>query len=203
MIFVLSLHRSGTQSVHAFLLQSGFKAIHNPSGRSGFDFQNEWIGKEENLNFIFSNLIEHIYPTYEAVSDNPMAALYEQAYNMFPNAKFILSIRSPEKWVSSVRRHIGDRELVTAEKIQYWKFLDFKPTYISEVTDNDLINVYMTHQKTIFEFFKEHGVIEKLCVLNIENDTFENGKILGDFLGTKPLPFPRIDTKVAVKILNN
>lgn len=195
MIFVLSLHRSGTQSTHIFLKNAGYNSIHNPSGRSKLDFQSEWLGHEDDLDYIFSNIIEHISPTFNAVSDNPMAALHEQAFSKFPNAKFILTIRDPQKWINSVRQHIGDRELVTAEKIQYWRYLNFKPSTLSEINDEALRDLYLKHQKITIDFFEHNHAHDNLCVIDLEKDNNINSVELSKFLGITTITFPNIDDK--------
>jgi hypothetical protein len=196
MIFVLSLHRSGTQSVHSFLKQAGYNAIHNPSGRSEMDFQSEWVGHEQDLEYIFSNLINHSLPKYNAISDNPMAALYKQAYESFPEAKFILMVRDCDKWVASVRKHIGDRNFVPAEKVQYWKYLDFEPNKLDEIDDLALHTLYEKHHKETIDFFEKNRILNQLCVIDLEKSSGLNGVILSDFLHVSPhIPLPWIDNK--------
>jgi len=58
-----------------------------------------------------------------AVSDVPIAVLYEQLEYAYPNSGFILTYRNPFDWVLSVRNHIGDRDLNVFEKVQYWRYL--------------------------------------------------------------------------------
>lgn len=196
MIFVLSFHRSGTQSVHTFLRQAGYRAIHNPSGMSKMNFQSEWIGHERDLEYIFSSLLSHTIPEYDAISDNPMAALHVQAYKRFPDAKFILSIRDPKKWISSVRKHIGDRKLVPAEKVQYWRYLDFNPEKLTEIDDQTLHSIYKMHQKEALDFFTGNNAIDQLCVIDLDKDIEFNGCILSTFLHLpSTIQLPHIDEK--------
>jgi hypothetical protein len=194
MTFVLSMHRSGTQSADLLLKNLGFKAIHNPSGMSKMDFQDEWLGHEEDLDFIFDNIMQHIHGQYNAISDNPMAALYEQAFKKYPDAKFILTLRDPDKWIASIREHIGDRELVPAEKVQYWKYLDSKPTKITQVSDEALKAAYLRHSKEIIDFFKSHNAQDQLCVVKLVMGNEEIGKIITTFLNCDYQPLPRIDS---------
>jgi hypothetical protein len=160
------------------------------------DFQHEWIGHENDLEYIFSNLIEHVSTRCNAISDNPMAALYAQAFAAFPQAKFILSIRGSDKWVASVRKHVGDRPFVPAEKVQYWKYLDFKPKGLYEIDDNTLHALYRRHQKETIDFFSKHNALHQLCIINLDDDENLNSAILSDFLQiSPPILFPWIDIK--------
>jgi hypothetical protein len=195
MIFVLSFHRSGTQSTHEFLKNAGYKAIHNPSGRSKLDFQHEWLNRETDLEYIFQNIIQHISPNFNAVSDNPMAALYEQAFDQYSNAKFILGIRDADAWVKSVRRHIGQRELVPAEKVQYWKYLDSQPRYLCEISDQTLLDLYLHQQKEVEEFFAKKSALQQLCIINFDEDDVSIGAKLSEFLTVPFQAMPKIDKK--------
>ena len=196
MVFVISFHRSGTQSIHAFLKQAGYKSIHNPSGRSQMDFQSEWLGYERDLDYIFSNLISHTVPKYSAISDNPMAALYVQAFETFPESKFILTIRDPNKWIASVRKHIGNRKFVPAEKVQYWKYLEHTPERLSEIDDQTLYTLYRTHQEKVLDFFTKTDALDQLCVIDLEKSEEVNGNQLSTFLNVSPpIPMFWVDEK--------
>lgn len=195
MAFVLSMHRCATQSAHQFLVSAGYNAIHNPSGRSKLDFQHEWVGRESDLDFIFDNLMQKVSGRFNAVSDNPMAALHEQALRAFPDGKFILVTREPQEWVNSVREHIKDRAFVPAEKIQYWRYLSGKPEKITDISDADLIRAYDDHIAQTRDHFAKAGKSDNLSIVDLDMSDEEIGQRLSAFLGTPPQPFPHIDTK--------
>ena len=195
MIFVISLHRSGTQSVDEFFKNTRYHAIHNPSGRSHFDFQNEWDGREYDLDYIFESIISRIHPEFNAVGDNPMAVLYKQAYERFPSAKFILTTRDVNKWINSVKRHIGTRDFVPAEKVQYWHYLNYRPSKITDITDLQLNDLYLKHTQTVIDYFNFKKANDRLCIICLDDDSVENGEKLSHFLEIPIKPFPWVDKK--------
>lgn len=195
-IFVLSMHRCGTQTIHNFLQKAGFRSGHNPSGKSSLDFQHLWKDRHTDLNFIFNTLIERSAPHFNAISDNPMAALYEQAFERFPKAKFILSSRNTSGWIKSVRNHIGDREMVPAEKIQYWKFSKKRPNRISDLSDTDLEHIFQSHQSFTQAFFACKGASSQLFKLDLNISGLSNqSRQLSHFLGIPPQSLDHIDIK--------
>jgi hypothetical protein len=44
---------------------------------------------------------EAIYDGYESAVDWPTAAFYRELYSAFPSAKYVLTVRSPDRWVES------------------------------------------------------------------------------------------------------
>ena len=47
---------------------------------------------------------EAIYDGYESAVDWPTAAFYRELYSAFPSAKYVLTVRSPDRWVESFPR---------------------------------------------------------------------------------------------------
>lgn len=45
----------------------------------------------------------------DAFNDNPWPILFRELDEAFPDAKFILTWRTPERWIASVVRHFADR----------------------------------------------------------------------------------------------
>jgi hypothetical protein len=193
MIFVISLHRSGTQSLHTYLNSIGYRAIHNPTGRKHFDCQHLWNGRELDRQYIFDTIIDRIYLNYNAISDNPTGVLYKEAFVAFPDAKFVLSIRDVQKWIISIRNHIGSRDFVPAEKVQYWHYLKNKPTSINDVTDEELIELYNNHTDAIIEFFESVKATHQLCIIDLEDGDTINAEKLSNFFNVPTHPFLRID----------
>src|SRR5260221_231097 len=59
-IFVLSLHRTGTQSVHDLFLRLGLRAIHWPSIVDGVNYQSKIVGRENDPYFI-ANVLAPVF----------------------------------------------------------------------------------------------------------------------------------------------
>jgi len=72
--FIVSLHRSGTQSVNRFLRDSGFNAIHWPVFFEGVNYQSLVEGVETSPGAI-TDALAPILEAFEAVSDVPLPAI--------------------------------------------------------------------------------------------------------------------------------
>ncbi|WP_298420959.1 sulfotransferase family protein [uncultured Kordia sp.] len=100
-IFVIGFHKTGTSSLGKALQMLGYRVCGAfPSiDHTDIEFLNN---KKEVL-----NTIESIFDTYDAFQDTPWFWFYKELHERYPNAKFILSSRNPQKWMRSVSNHFG------------------------------------------------------------------------------------------------
>lgn len=86
-IFGLGLSRTATSSLNTALNSLGFHAIHwkNPLTRK--------IISQTDV------------PLFDAFTDISIAGDFEYLYSRYPNSKFILTTRDPQRWEMSVRAH--------------------------------------------------------------------------------------------------
>lgn len=185
--FNISLHRTGTQSTHDLFRRSGVTTVHWPATVDGVDYQSQIVGRETDLDFI-AQALEPVFDAYVAVSDAPIPALYRQLAERRPDARFFALHRPSEAWISSVRRHIGDRAFVPFEQVVYWSYFQSRPNHISELSDDDLSRFHEWHHRSIREFFAD---AENFLILPL--DARGLGAALCDFCGLPPLPFRQFD----------
>jgi hypothetical protein len=148
-IFNVSLHRSGTRSFHVFCEQNGFRSLH----WLGLDFDGNCamaLEREDRraLWGIYSMFINQS----DACSDVPCPSIYEEAFEAFPNAKFILVLRRPSEWIASVRRHTAGRALGVLEKFMYWPLATERRDTLSEYSDSELEDCYVRHTANVANF---------------------------------------------------
>lgn len=186
-IFVVSLHRSGTQSVTKFLRSAGVKSIHWPTLLDGVDYQAKVAGYESSPEVIAETL-RPVFDAYEAVSDLPIPAIYEELNTRYPDALFIATVRDPFEWIQSVRRHIGDRLFDVYERALYWRYIANKPHRISDINDNDLVRMHFRHYADLAEYFSSS---ERFILLNLADP--DCGPRLAAFLKVPPAPMPQVD----------
>jgi hypothetical protein len=187
-IFVLSLHRTGTQSVHDLFVRLGIRAIHWPKIVDGVDYQSRIIGRENDPAFIV-DVLAPVFARATALSDVPIPALYRVLDARFRGAQFIAVRRDASGWIRSVRRHIGERPFNPFEKAQYFPYFADLPERITSVPDNDLIEMHRRHYEALAKFF----------VLRVNFALFElNDPRLGpricEFLGRPPMELRHVDT---------
>jgi hypothetical protein len=157
-IFCIGLSRTGTKSLTVALYILGYNIIHYPSDEATL---NELIAG----NYNFSVLED-----YDGISDITVSPYYAQLYKLFPNSKFILTVRNKEDWLRSFEKHWSDRppfddptqnpiymkvrRLLRASVYGSYKFNRDRMSY-----------VYDLHKKNVLDFFKNKP--GSLLVLNI------------------------------------
>ena len=152
-VFNVSLHRSGTKSVHDLLVRSGVSSVHWPSTFEGVDYETRVAGHENDRPYVAS-LLAPVIASVTGVGDVPIGALYDELDAMHPESAFILMYRSPFDWVRSLRHHIGERDLEPFERTQYWRYLLSQPTSLSTVSDCQLRATFLTHCASVLSYFE-------------------------------------------------
>ncbi len=194
-IFVLSLHRTGTQSTQQFLVNAGINSLHNPTGRRNlsyyFNVRQNWTGRETDHQFIFNHMMKNIAGEYEAVIDD-IGVLYEEAFAQYPDAKFILVSRDSEAWANSVRKHINERDLVPSERVQYWRYLTEKPETIADISNERLVEMCSTHKAEVEAFFEARP---EANFLSADLNDPALGQKISKFLGVEEKPMPFYDKR--------
>lgn len=192
-IFIVSLHRSATQSTDLFLRNLGLRTCHWPSTVDGIDYESQCVGIETEARRIFE-LLRPVFETHDAVSDSPMPIIYEELSAAYPDAKFIAVRRDPTDWLHSVRRHTRFRELEIYERVQYWRYLQSRPTRLDDVEDAALIEMHRIHHEGLSAHFSGRN---NFLALDLADPQI--GRKLSAFLGTPEREFPRVDYKFNTK----
>lgn len=181
-IFVISLHRTMTRSVDAYLSILGYKTIHYPKYIQGINIEEKFRGIEQQPEKILS-LLTPVIESFEALSDIPFPTLYKQLAAQWINSKFILVLRNPADWVNSVRNHLKYRKLAPFDKIQYGPYLGFTIDSLKNVSDQKLEEMYNQHTCEVDRFFADTGTRQRLCLIK---NVSESAEIISKFLN-KPL----------------
>lgn len=186
-VFVLSLHRSATQSVHRLLSDAGLTGIHWPTRVEGVDYEAKCAGHETDATFIV-DCLSPVLTTHDFVCDVPIPAVFEALYWRFPRAMFFAVYRNPFHWVESVRRHVSSRALDTFERALYWRYLTGAPNRLTELSDDDLIGVHLSHHAALARFFLGNP---RFKLFNLESASL--GEEICNFLRLQPRAIPRVD----------
>jgi len=88
-VWGIGLSRTGTTSLNAALWHLGYRAIHNPD--AGRMLTGDWS----------------VLDGYDAGTDISVAGLFKALDQAFPGSKFVLTVREPGAWLSSVRKHFA------------------------------------------------------------------------------------------------
>jgi hypothetical protein len=185
-IFVIGLNKTGTTSLGDALSYLGFL-------RLGW---NEFLSRKLFHDY-FSNDSANLGPMiewtriYDAFEDFPWPLVYEEMATLYPDAKFILSVRKDEEaWFKSIANHTERRHWVGHEMI-------YGALVATEESKERYIAKYREHNEKVREYFATQPERFMEICLDEGDDHWER---LCTFLsvGDVPtVPFPKSNPKEA------
>jgi glycosyltransferase involved in cell wall biosynthesis len=176
-VFGIGLGKTGTTSLTSALNLLGIKTIHMPSSL-------------EQVKYV------------DGATDSPIAVAYKELDRMYPNSKFILTIRETQSWLRSYESH---RHYITKSnegKIASWIFELSNKLYGQWQFDSEIwLNTYNRHLLDVTNYFK--GREEDLLILDICNG--QGWKELCPFLGYSipDVAFPHDNKKKLVAAIES
>ena len=185
-VFVIGFHKTGTTSMHYAFQIIGYK-----TGGPNFELYDDCI----NGNI---STIMRIAAKYDMVQDYPWFLLYKELDKYFLDAKFILTERDPEGWLSSMIRYNRQyQERDAPERVEH--------VYGSKVSISNEPDVYIErynrHNREVKKYFIE-APSEKLLVFNLVNGdgwdklcTWLGEPIPKTLITRRTLPFPKANSK--------
>ena len=178
-VFVLGFHKTGTTSLAKALQILGYRVCGfvNPKPEQTPDT----ISKAE----LFETRYKPLLNEYDAFEDTPWFIFYKELLDLYPDAKFILTVRNEEQWYSSMVKHFGGFD----RAIFRWVY-DGKGDPIDNKTQ--FINTYREHNDQVINHFKNHS---NFLLMNMPEDF--NWNVLCNFLNCSiPLfgDFPHANT---------
>jgi hypothetical protein len=189
-VFGIGLSRTGTKSLTRALNTLGYVMVHYPTDPLTY--------LELSSGHYHLTLLDHI----DGIADITVAPFYAQLDTLFPDSKFILTVRDKESWLHSLERHwegkpiydnIPDQEDVLRMK----RFLRAAVYGTFQINSDRLKYVYDLHMKQVLDYFKDRP--DKLLIMDIASG--DGWEPLCSFLG-KPIPnapFPNVQTKVKLR----
>lgn len=177
-VFGIGLSKTGTTSLTKALNLLGIPSIHFPHDDRTFS---ELQRGEYRL-----SVLEH----YQGVTDTPVAPFYAQLDRVWPDSKFILTVREKTSWLRSAEDHWRRMKQGAFEAdVRYQDFISacvYGCTYFSA---ERFAYVYDQHAKNVREHFGDRP--NDLLVLDVCGD--EGWEPLCSFLGApvpEGVPFP-------------
>jgi len=99
-VFCIGFHKTGTTSLYAALTALGYRV----SGTVG----HKWMAEDLKTNG--AQLCIDIATKFDAAEDMPWPHFYRELDAAYPGSKFILTLREPQSWFSSIDKHFGHQE---------------------------------------------------------------------------------------------
>lgn len=193
-VFVVSLHRSATQSTARFLQDAGYRTCHWAAVVDGVDYQRQVAGLETQPERILE-ILRPVVDAHDALADVPTQAIFRQLDAAYPGSRFIAVHRSPFAWVRSVRKHCAGRRLHPYERAQYWCYLTDKPETLDAVSDERLVDLHLQHHGQLASHFSGTN---RLLIADLDDAAI--GEKLSTFLGTAARSFPSVDYKRSQRV---
>lgn len=189
MIFGVGLSRTGTRSLNSALQMLGFNTVHYPT---------DPITCREIANGQFDlTLLKH----YDGITDITVAPYYAQLDKMYPNSKFILTVREKNGWLNSCKNHWRNSpfEEETDDpqrkaRLELRRFFRASTYGCYEFAPERFAWVYDQHVKNVMQYFKDRP--DKLLVINVcAGEGFE--KLVPYLNRPEPcIPFPHKGAEV-------
>lgn len=177
-IFGLGFHKTGTQSLDHALKILGYKTVHGDSpkaphgGTEGRLLLSEYIQK--------GNYHLPTFDWYDAFTDNPYFSIWKELVQMFPDARYILTVRDEDEWINScVQYYYGKR----VRPMREWMFGPHGDPARSRESQKAWLNAYRRHNKEIKDYFKAAG--KELLIMDVSRG--DGWNVLCPFLN-KPVP---------------
>jgi len=134
-VFGIGLNKTGTKTLGACFSMLGYR-----NATFNMDLLNEY--SQGNIAAIMDYC-----KGYDSFEDWPWPLLYKQIDKRYPDAKFILTIRSsPEVWYNSLVKHARKTGPTLARKIVY----GFENPFDHK---NEHIAIYLKHNKDVIKYF--------------------------------------------------
>ncbi|MFD2823337.1 sulfotransferase family protein [Lacinutrix iliipiscaria] len=135
-VFVIGFQKTGTTSLEHALQFLGYRVY--GGDKNLLKFQN----KEDLKQYIKKTL-----ESWDVVQDMPWPLFYKELYELYPDAKFILTIRDTDKWINSVVKYFASIRIPLHKKIYN--------VPCAEGYEDVYISIYDQHNKDVQAFFKE------------------------------------------------
>jgi Sulfotransferase domain len=179
-VFGIGLSRTGTTSLGEALNLLGIRTIHFPSDP-------ETLKELKNGSYKLS-----VLENFQGAVDISVAPYYAQLDKVYPESKFILTVRPMDSWIDSVRSHWSLAERWTGQNYPFIEFIRTAVYGSVEFNENRFRFVYQTHFRNVSNYFSNRST--DLLIMDIFNG--DGWQKLCPFLGL-PVPnvsFPYLNT---------
>lgn len=171
-IFGIGINKTGTQSLSDFIGKLGFRTLHDRIRAKSI--QAAINGSKR--------FIPHL-KDHDAFFDFPENLDLEKLLERFPDARFIMTTRDTEQWVTSRIIHVLHNRTVTNKS---WRDIN---TEVWRQQKNE-------HENLVRETFTRLGKLDQLLIVDVcsnpEKAAFEIARFLG--VERKKVDFPRRNT---------
>jgi hypothetical protein len=170
----------------------------------GFDHQSQRLDLVKDIERGDLSKIMMLAETKDTFEDWPWIILYKELDNTFPNSRFVLTKRSPEKWIRSYKNMLANQGGASQELNEIRRILYGLP--FPQVTEAQLIDRYEKHNSEVEYYFRDRS--NDLFIVDWEQGSGWNGlcEFLGRDIPNEPFPHANkgqyTDQSVFTKMIN-
>lgn len=135
-VFVIGFQKTGTTSLEHALEHLEYRVYGGDKNLLKFDNRDA-----------LKDYIKDTLQNWDAVQDMPWPLFYKELYDLYPDAKYILTIRDSEKWIRSVVTYFASIRIPLHQKIYH--------VPCAEGNESRYLEVYENINAEILVFFKD------------------------------------------------
>lgn len=105
-VFIIGFQKTGTTSLEHALEYLGYRVYGGDKNLMKYENKTE-----------LKSYIKDTLKSWDAVQDMPWPLFYKELFELYPDAKFILTIRDTEKWIKSVVQYFASIRIPLHQKI--------------------------------------------------------------------------------------
>ncbi|THD26456.1 Cell wall integrity and stress response component 1 [Fasciola hepatica] len=165
--------------------------------------------KQDPESELSGQVLKKIFQGYSLTTDYPACSIYKQLMRIYPEAKIVLTVRDPSRWIESVRETIWPRESRLKKYVFDQVIKIVLPAKFSQMATNAVQysmgpNVDLNNDEQMIQGFIRWNQEVKQVVPNdrlLIFDVKDGWKPLCTFLN-KPIPdhpFPHVNDRAQVK----
>ena len=135
-VFVIGFQKTGTTSLEYALQKLNYRVYGGDKKLMKFEDHQD-----------LKKYIKKTLEGWDAVQDMPWPLFYKELYELYPDAKFILTIRDTEKWIDSVTKYFASIRIPLHQKIYN--------VPCAEGHESTYKAIYDKHNIEVQDFFKD------------------------------------------------
>jgi hypothetical protein len=150
-IFGIGFYKTGTTTLYDALRLLGYYTING-------DKLGSYPGADDGATLIKQiDAGDYRLPTFEmfdAFTDNPYFRIWRQIYDLYPDAKYILTVRDEQRWIDSCVKFFRHRRM---RPMREWMFGAHANPSRGPESRQAWLDAYRAHNAAVREFFASRG----------------------------------------------
>jgi hypothetical protein len=145
-IFCIGFYKTGTTTLYDALRALGYHTVNGdtPGSYPGADDGATLIKQIDAGNFRL--------PTFDMF--NPYFRIWRQIYDLYPDAKYVLTVRDEDRWIESCVKFYRNRRL---RPMRVWMFGPHANPARSPESRQAWLDAYRAHNAAVRDFFASRG----------------------------------------------